>query len=81
MCVFSVITVYFWMVVFAAREEWTNNPIHYPNVHIYPPMNDEYDEERPRDFNQVKSPSFLAQNNLFFESPPVPIIPEKYGIV
>ncbi|XP_074112407.1 uncharacterized protein LOC141536068 [Cotesia typhae] len=61
--IFLLISAYFWMVVFSARESWLENHIrrtvNFEN--FYPTIEDNL----PRDSNVPKTPSYLAQSGIF----------------
>ncbi|XP_011302391.1 uncharacterized protein [Fopius arisanus] len=69
-----LITIYFWMIVFTAREDWSISPHRHSDIVYY-----DTPEETPRDSNLPKTPSFVAQyfNNHDSELH----IPPKYNVV
>ncbi|XP_015126805.1 uncharacterized protein LOC107048239 [Diachasma alloeum] len=75
--IYLLITVYFWIIVFAAREDWIIRPRRNSTFIYY-----ETSEETPsRDSNLPKTPSFVAQNlNSYEHEPHIPPIPPKCDV-
>lgn len=68
-----VLTVYFWMVVHAARRKWYEEQ-QPPNEFD---MRETVPATQPDNGSEPKSPSFLSQNFSMFQSPKPPTILPK----
>lgn len=73
----TVATVSFWMTVYSARQEWYEYVAPYEDYEIF---NTDQNVVASVDFNVPKTPSYVAQSRIVFNSPP-PHIPIKYDVV
>ncbi|KAK0172218.1 hypothetical protein PV328_005565 [Microctonus aethiopoides] len=75
-------TIYVWMVVYAASEEWSLNPTRScTNLNLFEAFTADESIEINQQPRTEKSPSFLAQNHIFFEVEIPHPLPDKYDIV
>ncbi|XP_008547346.1 uncharacterized protein LOC103571110 isoform X1 [Microplitis demolitor] len=63
--VFLLLSTYFWMIVFSARESWLGN--HIRTTVNFDNLNPTIEDNLPRDSNLPKTPSYLAQSATFFQ--------------
>ncbi|CAK9821866.1 hypothetical protein ANTRET_LOCUS512 [Anthophora retusa] len=71
--VYLLLCAYFWMVVQAARKEWSNEQRSCTDF----PLSEAISVTQPSNGNGPKSPSFLSQNFSMFESTRPPTILPK----
>ncbi|XP_017789345.1 PREDICTED: LOW QUALITY PROTEIN: uncharacterized protein LOC108571743 [Habropoda laboriosa] len=71
--VYLLLCAYFWMVVQAARKEWSIEQRSCTDF----PLSEAISVTQPSNGNEPKSPSFLSQNFSMFDSPRPPTILPK----
>ncbi|XP_034949112.1 uncharacterized protein [Chelonus insularis] len=67
-CIYLITNMYFWLIVFSAREQW----IRKSELSLNNGNPSAIITEPPRDSNVPKTPSYLSQNQSFFQ----PVVPE-----